>query len=139
MEYENLEYCTRVRETLEAYYRGEMYKCPICGNVIHIEDEKFQQDGLNGYILPNGCVVEDIEDLEQLSLYDYIGTKVYDTVYYLNSDKEIIGVRLMVGSSPNIYIDTFRRTVELYWWNESATIDLYSDLCDEILSAYTEI
>lgn len=134
----NLEYCEHIRDELENYYNGEVYKCPECDEIIHIPDTDELKEGDNSFILPCGCTIEDIDDLESMSLYDYFND-VYDIIYYVDGDKEVRGVRLMVAcGGPNIYIDTFRNTIELYWWNEHASIDLYNDICEEITEQFAQ-
>ena len=139
MKDENLDYCKHIRSELEKYYNGEVYKCPDCDELIHIPDTDELKETDEGFVLPCGCTIEDLNDLEQMSLYDYFD-EVFDTIYYVGSDKEVRGVRLMVAyGGPNVYIDTFRKTVELYWWNEHATVDLYSDVCEEITEQFAQV
>lgn len=139
MTQENLSYCRNIRNELEKYYHGSIYKCPECGEIICIPDIDDLEEGDAGIKLTCGCIVDDINELEQLSLYDYF-SDVFDIVYYIDTDKEVIGVRIMVAcGGPNIYIDTYRKTVELYWWTEYAATDLRSDLCEEITSQFAEV
>lgn len=139
MKDENLDYCKHIRRELEKYYNGEVYRCPECDELIHIPDMDELQETDEGFVLPCGCKIEDPDDLEQMSLYDYFD-EVFDTIYYIGGDKEVRGVRLMVVcGGPNVYIDTFRKTVELYWWNEHATVDLHNDLCEEITEQFAQI
>lgn len=136
---ENLNYCRHIRNELEKYYNGEVYRCPNCNEIIHISSADGLLTTTFGTSLPCDCVIEDADDLEQLSLYDYFND-VFDVVYYIGGDKEVRGVRLMVAcGGPNVYIDTFRKTVELYWWTEYETVDLHSDLCEEITEQFAQI
>jgi hypothetical protein len=51
----------------------------------------------------------------------------------LDSNREYKAVRLMVAcGGPNIYVNTWERCVELYWWTESARFDLLSSTRDAI-------
>ena len=139
MKNENLDYCKHIRSELEKHYNGEAYKCSECNEIVHIPNMNTLKETNKGYVLPCGCVIEDPYDLEQMSLYDYFND-VFDIVHYIGSEKEIRGVRLMVAcGGPNIYIDTFRKTIELYWWTEYATVDLHSDLCDEITELFAQV
>lgn len=137
---ENLDYCKHIRSELEKYYNGEVYRCPECGDVIHIPDFDKLLSAKTGTTLPCGCSIEDINyDIEQLSLYDYFND-VFDIIYYIGGDKEVRGVRLMVAcGGPNVYIDTYKYTVELYWWTESATANLGFEVCDAITEMFEEI
>lgn len=140
MKDKNLDYCKHIRNELENYYNGEVYRCPECGEAIHIPDlGEVEGNDDEGFTLPCGCTIEDVDDLEQMSFYDYLD-EVFDIIYYVGGDKEVRGVRLMVAcGGPNVYIDTFHRTVELYWWSEHATLDLCGDLCDEITEQFAQI
>lgn len=138
MNNENLDYCKHIRNELENYYNGEVYRCPQCGEKVHIPHTDELVEKNEGFTLPCGCVIEDIDDLEQMSFFDYFG-EIFDTIYYIGSDKEVRGVRPMVTcGGPNIYIDTFHKAVELYWWSEHAAVDLHSDLCEEITEQFAQ-
>ena len=139
MKNENLDYCKHIRSELEKYYNGETYRCSECNEIVHISNMSTLKETNKGYVLPCGCAIEDPYDLEQMCLYDYFND-VFDIIYYIGSEKEIRGVRLMVAcGGPNIYIDTFRKTIELYWWTEYATVDLHSDLCEEITELFAQV
>ncbi len=139
MKDENLDYCKHIRSELEKYYNGEVYKCPECDEIIYISDINEFDKNYAAFTLPCGCTVEYLDDLEQMSLYDYLND-VLDIIYYVGNDREVRGVRLMVACGcPNVYIDTFRKTVELYCWTETATVDLDYDLCEEITEQFSQI
>lgn len=136
MKDDNFEHCKGIRDELERYYNGDVYKCPICGELGEMHEEE-NADGDIVYVMECGCRTED--EPEQLSLYDYL-SDVYDIVYYVGSNKDVRGVRLMVAcGGPNIFIDTFDREIQLYWWNESAKCSLDYDIANEITSLFEEI
>ena len=136
---ENLDYCINIRNKLEQCYRGEFYKCPDCGELINIPNINNIINSTSGLELSCGCHMDSIDDLEQQSLYDYFNDAL-DITYYISSYKEFRGVRIMVAyGAPNIYIDTYRREIELYNWTETAKVCLDSDLCDAIDEAFEEI
>lgn len=139
---ENRNHLIHIRRELESIVNGEVYKCPECGKDICIEsvDDLPKQD--DKVTLPCGCLVDEYETdwLERKTIYDYL-EDIYDEKCIIDkSDDSLYGVRIMVAcGGPNIFIDTFRKTLELYWWNDTATIDLDSDICNEINNAYEEI
>lgn len=112
---ENWEHCKRIAEDLEAYANGEMYRCPECGEIHRVPEHIGDK-----YKCPSCGAVVDIDDMEQLGIYDFL-EDVYDIEYRCGSDKEYRSVRIMVAcGGPNIYIDTARKAVLLYWWTDSA-------------------
>lgn len=64
-----------------------------------------------------------------------------DIEYIVNSDKEVLGARILVAfGGPNIWIDTRNRRVEGYWWGDSC-IKSYSrdefDLDEAVRTIYS--
>lgn len=112
---------------LECYINGVYYRCPECGETVSFPDGVGDK-----YRCPHCKYTADISIYEPLSLWDYL-QDVYDVEYYIGGDRELRGVRLMVAcGGPNIYIDSKRRKVELYWWTDYAEWPLYSEVCDEL-------
>lgn len=137
---ENLNHIKNIRDDIEKVYNGYIYKCPVCGEQIYIEDVDELPETDEQFELPCGCMVDDTRDLENVSLWDYFADALDVTCYISLGSKELQGVRIMVAcGGPNIFVDTYRKTVELYWWNESAVVDLWSDVCNEIDSVFEEI
>lgn len=78
------------------------------------------------------------EDNEQLSLYDYF-SDILDVEYIINSDLTYSAVKIYVTlGGPTVWIDTYTKSVELRWANESASYYLPSELVDEIDSIWEE-
>lgn len=126
-EKENRAHCKHIAQKVEAYADGLVYRCPECNDIIHLPDDVGDK-----YRCPDCGAVQDIEDLEQLSIWDYM-SDILDLEYRVGSDREYRSCRIMVAfGGPNIYIDTASRSVELYWWNERANYLLSSDACDAI-------
>lgn len=127
MENNNRMHCKAIADKLEAIAEGRLYKCPECGE--YVED--------NILFCECGCQVdligsEDIEPWESVSFYDYFENAL-DIDYITNSKKEYKACRIMVAwGGPNIYINTWERKVELYWWTESADFYLSGDTCAAI-------
>ena len=80
------------------------------------------------YIMPDGERVFE-GDLEVATIGDYFDD-FYDVDYIVGSDKKYKACRVLVAfGGPNIYIDTWEKQVELFWWSNNATADIPEDLC----------
>lgn len=137
---DNYDHVKGIRDNIENVYNGYIYKCPVCGEQIYIEDVDELPEEDEEFVLPCGCKIDDTDDLESVTMWDYFADAL-DITYYMDSDRETVrGVRIMVAcGGPNIYVDTYRRTIELYWWNEHATVDLDSDVCNSIDATFQEL
>ena len=112
--------CKGIRDTLEAVYNGEM-----------IADEDGYIDGIDCGLCEGDAV----------SMWDWFttGFDAYDIAYTIGSDGAYRGVRLMVAcGGPNIYIDTIRGEVVGYWWTDTATAWIPSEICKEIDGVWEE-
>ena len=124
---ENKMHCKAIADQLEAIAEGRLYKCPECGE--YVED--------NYIFCSCGCQVdligsEDSDGWEPVSFYDYFQDAL-DIDYITNSKKEYKACRIMIAwGGPNIYVNTWERKVELYWWTDSAEFYLSSDVCNQI-------
>lgn len=125
---ENREHCKSISDDLDKYVDGIVHHCPDCGSTIEIPEtvgDKFK--------CPCCGEVHDIEDFEQLSLYDYFDGDVLDIDFTVNYQKEYKAVRICVAwGGPSIYIDTLSGNVELYWWTERASYRMRSDVIDAL-------
>ena len=121
------QHCKAIADRLEAIADGRMYKCPECGE--YVED--------NSLFCECGCQVDLIgndesDPWEQVSFYDYFENAL-DIDYITNSQKEYKACRIMIAwGGPNIYVNTWERKVELYWWTEHASFYLSAEACDAI-------
>lgn len=126
---ENREHCKQIAGAVEAYAEGNARRCPECGEEIIREwdnvGDKFR--------CPHCHTVNDTEDFEELSLYDYFDDCL-DIKYLIDSDCETVNsVKVMVTcGGPNIYIDTESRNVELYWGTDRASYPISYTVCDQI-------
>lgn len=135
---ENREHCKRIAKELEKYTDGEAYRCPKCGEVIEFENGQYNDDEAE-YTCQCCGETFDESDLEALSAYDFIAD-AYDIEYRAGSDKEYRSARIMVAhGGPNIYIDTARRLVRLYWWTDYAEYPISSSAADELDSILEEL
>jgi predicted RNA-binding Zn-ribbon protein involved in translation (DUF1610 family) len=113
-------HCKSIADDIDDYVSGRVFKCPECGEIITVNDDREKHLCSCGY-------VDDIDEFEQLSIYDYL-EDVLDIEYRIGSDKELRSVQIMVAcGGPNIYLDTASKRVELYWWGDSADYPLSSD------------
>lgn len=121
MNNENYEHCVNIAEEIKRYARGDMYRCPECGEIIEWDNNQYNDEYCT-YTCPScGEVIEESE-LEALNLYDYFEDSIYNTEWRLDSNREYKSVAFMVAcGGPNIWVDTGSGNVELYWWNERAS------------------
>ncbi len=124
---ENRDHCKRIAEELEAYTNGTVYRCPECGETLELP-----ADVGDKYKCPHCGTVSEVDELEQLSVWDYLEDAL-DIEYRIGSDKQYRSVRIMVTcGGPNIYIDTASKSVELYWWGDRASYPISTDATDAV-------
>ena len=83
------------------------------------------------YVMPDGEQIA-FEDLEIATIGDYFDD-FYDIDYVVGSDKHYKACRVLVAfGGPNIYIDTWEKEVQLFWWSDTAIADIPVNICDEI-------
>lgn len=128
-------HCKAIAEDLRKYNDG----CYISynGDTYEIDDlETVEIDGYEYYVIDGENV--DPDETETLSLYDYFDD-YYNIDWILDSNKELQAVRVMVAcGGPNIYINTWDKQVELFWWTDSGKYYLDNDLCNAINSIFEE-
>ena len=124
---ENENTCESIALELEAYAAGEFYRCPDCGEVLHMADHTGDK-----YKCPQCGAVNDTDDFEQCSIWDYFNDYL-DIDYVVTSSKEYKACRVLVAyGGPNIYIDTMSGYVELYWWSERTRYKMLSHAIDAV-------
>ena len=76
----------------------------------------------------------DNENECSISVFDYLKNAL-DIEYIVNSKKEYLGARVLVAfGGPNIWINTRTKTVEGYWWSDSASASFQDNIgLDEAL------
>ena len=142
MKNENLKMVQGIVDELEMYasgdyflHNGELFPIDIWDFSSKVDCEIRKEDTLCGeytyYIMPDGEeILED--DVELASLFDYFNDML-DIDYVVDREKQFKGARIMVTcGGPNIFIDSYRGIVELFWWTEHASAEIPADLCDEI-------
>jgi predicted RNA-binding Zn-ribbon protein involved in translation (DUF1610 family) len=114
--------CKHIAHELEAYVNGEVYRCPECGEILRLPENVGDK-----YRCPHCCEVNEVDDLEQLGVYDFL-EDVYDIEYRCDGRRNYRSVQIMVAcGGPNIYLDTASGDVELYWWSDRARYPMSRD------------
>ena len=138
----NLEYVNDIVETMEKYasgdyfiYDGELFPidekefCNVDGCTIHKENV-FDEVHVF-YIMPDGEKIFE-GDIEIADIGDYFDD-FYDIDYVIGSDKKYKACRVLVAfGGPTIYIDTWEKEVQLFWWSDTAIADIPDELCAAI-------
>ena len=125
---EHRQYLLSIAHTIRDIADGTLYEL----------DGEYITDGEMVSLIEAGKNGED--EFEQVSIYDYLSDVLDATYYTTGRNGEYKGVRLMLTyGGPNVYLDTYFRTLELYWWNESATVDLLPNEADEVDAMWSEL
>lgn len=111
----------RIAEDLDAYAEGRAYS---------------DEDGEERILAD---LSEDVpEDWEPRGMWDYF-EDVYNIRYVVDGDLDYCAVRVMVAcGGPNIWVDTYTETVDLYWGADHVSYDLWSSTVDEIDEIFRE-
>lgn len=114
-DYDNTAHCIAIANELDAFASSSMIRCPECGEIVSRPYEEGE-----GVELDCGCKV-DIDDIDEVSIYDYFEDRIYDIKYTISGDFDYWGARVMIAfGGPNIYIDTNSSRVELFWGSSKA-------------------
>ena len=138
----NLEYVNEIVETMEKYASGDFFIWN--GELFPVDKDEFckldgctiQQENVCGnihlfYIMPDGETIFE-GDIEIATIGDYFDD-FYDVDYIVGSDKKYKACRVLVAfGGPNIYVDTWEKQIQLFWWSNTATADIPYDLCEQI-------
>jgi hypothetical protein len=116
---ENRSHCKHIAKEIEAYADGAVRRCPECNEEIHFPDSVGDK-----YRCPHCHAVNDVDEYEQLSIWDYMND-ILDIDFIVSRDREYRSCKICVAwGGPNIYIDTASAYVKLYWWTEYADYPL---------------
>ena len=128
MENKYRDYCKDIADKLEAIADNRLYKCPECGEWIEWSNNQYNDESATYTCQECGAAFEEHE-LEAVSMWDYFENAL-DIDYITNSKKEYKACRIMVAfGGPNIYVNTWDKKVELYWWNDHGEMWLSNDAC----------
>ena len=116
-----------VDDIARAITDGEPYECcPECGGEISASFPGAE------------CLECSWSGEEAMSGFDYL-TDALDIQYIVTGDKQYRAARILVAfGGPNIWINTQTKTVEGYWWGDSAFASYYddpmgiNDACEEL-------
>lgn len=96
------------------------------------ESEHEDADGNTLCTCPHCGATFERDEAPQGSLYDYLAD-VFGIEYRIDERGELRSVEFMLAcGGPNIYADTARRAVVLYWWETSAEYPIDSDTADAL-------
>ena len=126
-------------ETMKKYASGEYFLHN--GELFPVDKDEFcKKDGCTirqekvfdeihmFYIMPDGEAIFE-GDIEVADIGDYFDD-FYDIDYVIGGDKHYKACRVLVAfGGPNIYIDTWKKEVQLFWWSDAAIADIPDDLC----------
>ena len=108
-------------------WNGDLY--PIDTDEFCKKDGCLYREGV--YIMPDGEAIFE-GDIEIADISDYFDD-FYDVDYVIGSDKHYKACRVLVAfGGPNIYIDTWEKEVQLFWWSDTAIADIPDELCAAI-------
>ena len=141
MKNENLEIVQNIVLDMENYASGDYFLHN--GELFPIDKDEFASiEGCSIvdddiYILPDGEEIYE-GNIESATLFDYFNDFL-DIDYVVDREKQYEGARVMVTcGGPNIFIDSYRGEVQLYWGNERATAEIPANTCDEINEVFRE-
>ena len=138
----NLKHVNEIVKTMEKYASGDYFLWN--GELFPIDERDFseipgctiqQENVLNEvhifYIMPDGEAIFE-GDLEVATIGDYFDDFL-DVDYIVDSNKKYKACRVLVAfGAPNIYIDTWEKEVQLFWWSDTAIADIPDELCATI-------
>ena len=74
--------------------------------------------------------VEELENMNFDQLCDYYIEETFDTQYVLDNSMRLSHIRLMIAcGGPNVYIDTQKNIVELYWGMDYEAHPIEKEIC----------
>ena len=124
---EGRERCQRIAEEVDAFAEGRVYKCPDCDEVVEMPEDVGDK-----FTCPVCGEVHDINDFEQLGVYDYLDDSL-DIEYRIDRNKDYRSCEICVGyGGPNIYIDTADAYIKLYWGSTREQYPIKYETRDEI-------
>lgn len=140
-------HCKEIAETLKKYISGDYFEYDGELYPIDSENDFWNSENYSYYLDDDGFYYYDIDgdkvneiDVEPASLWDYFENDIYNIDYVVDSNKELEAVRVMIAcGGPNIYINTWDKQVELFWWSESGKYYLSSDICDAINDYFEQL
>ena len=138
----NLEACKHIANTLELVAYGQMYRCPECGELVDIEEHEEDAELYEAIEFGLECKCPNCHEpaeFELVSVYDWLDDAL-DIKYTVTADLDYSSGRVLVAyGGPNIYVDTAKERVELYWWSDRADYGISTIACNELDEALKEL
>jgi predicted RNA-binding Zn-ribbon protein involved in translation (DUF1610 family) len=131
------QHCKSIVDTLEEIANGYLIKCPNCGEWVSVE---CIEDEIGQTATCSECGhVDDADEFEFVTMWDYFADFL-DARFITTYDLDYLGVRVTVAwGGPNIFVDTARGNVELYWWNETGEWPIRTDAINAIDEFFGEL
>ena len=126
---EHDEHCRQIAHRLEDIADGNLFICESCGEELHEHDftDKCPRCGAGE------------DEIRTLSVYDWLEDVLdIDVLCTLRGEYKAAKILVAFGG-PNIYVDTWAREVNLYWWNESGSWSFSIEAANEIDEAVSEL
>ena len=120
----------RAARKINNIWHGLYVHCPVCGDMWSLDPDAYGQ--------PAECQ-NCHEEMEEYTLYDWFNPDNGDilevNVYKVRRRGESPhAVIVTIGyGGPNVYFDSDKEGVEVYWWGNYAFSPVDHDACEEIL------
>lgn len=100
----------------------------------------YSAENNNEYCKSIAMEIESYIDYKKRTIYDYFRkNEYYDVIYRIDGRGDYKSVEVMIaGGGPNIYIDTHRQAVCLYWGGDEAQYYLSKTACNAIDGYFEE-
>lgn len=84
------------------------------------------------------AVLQDLKDsYNNGEMIEYINDHALDLEYILNSNRQLIGVKIYITlGGPSVWIDTRNNTLNIAWATDFNQIGIFSEICDEITEIF---
>lgn len=149
------EYCVNIVKDLEAIANGEL----ICidgelmpiemddNNILYVVTEDLNTKETKYYTETGDTIIIDGKkhiseiygDFWPATMYEYFD-EYFNIDYIVDGSKEFTACRIMIAcGGPNVYINTWEKCVELYWWSEMGKAYLPGYVCDAINEYFEEL
>ena len=112
----------------------------ICYNIYVQERERkqmsYEEDFQKEFQKRVQSIADTLEEIKDYDFYEQIDEETDNIDYIWRMGYGLIGVRVMIAcGGPNIWVDTFEKTVHGYWGGDEAIAYLTNDCCEKIEAA----
>lgn len=117
----NIEHCKYISETLDAYADSRVIRGSD-GEVVILDEYQDEPD-----------------NSETLTMFDWLEGAL-DWEYFIGADGDYRGAKVLVAfGGPNIYVNTRTKSVDLYWWNKTASWGISEFAAEELDNCLKEL